>query len=307
MSMKRFLAVFALVFLAIGFTSCSNTSEEGPVEAPEADSIDMTNIDEYLYQEEFQYVDLRNFDDQMADGWIRGFEMIPFFDYLEYSDILVRVDGWDYTEAAVKDENAIKALFDEDKYIILMCASGTRAGFVKDALLDLGYEHVYNAGGLGQYDGDNKVFGDGEYQINMQHPAVINPLPETIDMSDEFIDYYAIREDVQFVDLRNLTDIVNGWHNETTVIPFFDFLEAEDILVRTDGDWVFAAEDIMDEEALRAIFCEDKNIILFCAGGTRAGFVKDALEHLGYENVWNAGAFGDYAGAGDDTGSGGCE
>jgi rhodanese-related sulfurtransferase len=303
--MKRFISLFAMAILAIGLIGCDGSETEATTEMTAPETLEMADVDSYLFNEEFQFVDVRNFDDQMADGWIRGFEVIPFFDYLEYMDILVRVDGWSFDESAIKDENALRSLFDEDKYIVLMCAGGTRAGFVKDALDHLGYENVYNVGGLSSYDGDNRVFGDGEYDIVMQHPAVVNPLPEEIDMSDEFIDYYAIREDVQFVDLRNLTDIVNGWHNETTVIPFFTFLEAEEILVRTDGDWVFAPEDIMDEDALRAIFCEDKNIILFCAGGTRAGFVKDALEHLGYENVWNAGAFGDYAGA--NTGSGGCE
>ncbi|MFP4478610.1 MAG: rhodanese-like domain-containing protein [Candidatus Izemoplasmatales bacterium] len=304
--MKKFYLMLTMAIFAIGLVGCNSENTEAPVEAPEAGSINMENVDEYLYNEEFQFVDLRNFDDQMADGWIRGFEIIPFFDYLEYMDILVREDGWSFTEDTIKSESSLKALFDEDKYIVLMCAAGTRAGFVKDALDSLGYENVYNAGGLGDYSGDNKVFGDGEYTINMQHPAVYNQLPSDIDMSDEFIDYYAIREDVQFVDLRNVTDIVDGWHNESTVIPFFDLLEAENILVRTDGDWEFAEEDIVDEEALRLIFCEDKNIILFCASGTRAQFVKDALEHLGYENVWNAGAYGDYSGATDNN-SGGCE
>jgi rhodanese-related sulfurtransferase len=193
-------------------------------------------------------------------------------------------------------------LFDEDKYIVLMCAGGTRAGFVKDALDHLGYENVYNAGGLSSYAGDNMVLGDGVYEITMPDKALTEDLPETITMSDPTIDIYAVRTDVQFIDLRNLTDIVNGWHKDATVIPFFAFLEAEDILVRQDGDWVFAAEDIVDETALRAIFCEDKNIILFCKSGTRAGYVMDALEYLGYENVWNAGGFDDYAGSTGDSG-----
>jgi len=238
--MKKFLAMFAIAFLAIGLFGCdkATTVDTTPTTAPE--SITMANVDDYLFDEAFQFVDLRNFDDQMADGWIRGFEVIPYFDYLEYMNILVRVDGWSFNQNAIKSASALRALFDEDKYIVLMCAAGTRAGFVKDALEHLGYEHVYNAGGLGQYSGKNKVFGDGEYNIVMQHPAMINPLPAQINMSDDFIDYYAARADVQFVDLRNFTDILNGWHKDSTVIPFFTFLESENILVRTDGDWIFA-------------------------------------------------------------------
>lgn len=301
--MKKFFAIFGLAFLAIGFVGCEKNTTEVTTAAPGApESITMENIDDYLFNADFQFVDLRNFDDQMSDGWIRGFEFIPFFDYLEYMDILVRVDGWSFAETAIKDELAIRSLFDEDKYIVLMCASGTRAGFVKDALVSLGYENVYNAGGLSQYTGDNMVLGDGVYDITMLDPAMTGELPETILMSEAVIDIYAVRTDVQFVDLRNLTDIVNGWHKDATVIPFFTFLEAENILVRTDGDWEFAAEDIVDEDALRAIFCEDQNIILFCKSGTRAGYVKAALEYLGYENVWNAGGFDDYSGSTGDTG-----
>lgn len=300
--MKKILMIFSIAIFGIGLISCDGADATTELTVPE--TLEMNQVDEYLFNENFQFVDVRNFDDQMADGWIRGFEFIPFFDYLEYMDILVRVDGWDFDESAIKDENAIKALFDEDKYIVLMCASGTRAGFVKDALEYLDYNNVYNVGGLSDYEGDNKVFGDGEYTINMQHPAMYNQLPDEINMSDEFIDYYAAREDVQFVDLRNLDDILSGWHNSATVIPFFDFLEAENILVRSD-EWTFHASDIIDESALRTIFCEDKNIILFCASGTRAEYVKSALEELGYENVWNAEAFGDYAGSNDND-NGGC-
>lgn len=304
--MKRFLSIFVIAFLAVALLGCDKATTEPTTALP--DAITMDTVDDFLFDANYQFVDLRNFDDQMADGWVRGFEFIPFFDYLEYSEILVRVDGWSFSEDAIKDEGAIKALFDEDKVIVLMCASGTRAGFVKDALDSLGYEHVFNAGGLGTYDGDNLVFGDGKYDIVMQDPAMTSPLPDEILLSDELIDVYVARQDVQFVDLRNMADLLtDGWHKSSTVIPFFEFLEAQEILVRTDGDFTFAPEDIKDEEALRALFCEDLNIILFCKSGGRAGYVKAALEHLGYENVYNAGGFSSYAGAtGGDTG-GGCE
>jgi len=48
---------------------------------------------------------------------------------------------------------------------VLFCAGGTRAGFVREALLHLGYENVWNAGAVGDYTGPNKVFGDGSYQF----------------------------------------------------------------------------------------------------------------------------------------------
>jgi rhodanese-related sulfurtransferase len=320
--MKRFLAVFALFLFALTLSACGEETTQDDdnesVEIPE--TLEMADVDEYLFNPDYQFVDVRDFDDQMADGWIRGFEFIPFFQYLEYTDILVRTDGWDYDGSQILDEGALRALFDEDKVIVLMCAGGTRAGFVRDALIDLGYENVFNVGGLSSYEGENRVFGDGNFTIEMPHPSTIADLPEDIDMSDELIDYYAMRDDVMFVDLRNFSDTVSlGWHSDSTVIPFFEYLEAENILVRSETDpWVFNPEDIQNEDVLRNIFDEEMNIILFCAGGTRAQYVMDALEHLGYENVWNAGAYGDYTGTNvidpegvcdeeDNTGDGGCE
>ncbi|XMB86642.1 rhodanese-like domain-containing protein [Mycoplasmatota bacterium WC44] len=40
-----------------------------------------------------------------------------------------------------------------------MCGSGTRAGFVKSALEQLGYTNVHNIGGISSYNGDYKVLG----------------------------------------------------------------------------------------------------------------------------------------------------
>lgn len=320
--MKRFLTILTLAFFAIGLVGCNNvetTTETPTTEFTAPATMVMGDVDDYLFNENFQFVDVRNFDDQMSGGWVRGFEIIPFFDYLEYENILVRQDGWTFSAAAIKDANALKALFDKDKAIVLMCAGGTRAGFVKDALDSLGYENVYNVGGLSAYNGENRVLGDDKYEIYMPTQAEVGPLPETIDMSDELIDVYAARKDVQFVDLRNMEDILtmvdgettlSNWHKGATVIPFFNFLETSNILVRNEVEgvknWTFTADTIKDEAALRALFCEDKNIILFCKSGGRAGFVKSALEELGYTNVWNAGGFSDYAGAADGTG-GGCE
>ncbi len=160
--MKKFLVLIAALALTLALTACTG-SEELP-ELPE--TVDMTNIDEYMNREDVQYVDLRNFEDKMKSGYISGFEFIPFFHYLELEDILVRTDGdFTFDAADIVDETALKALFDEDKTIFLMCQSGGRAGFVKAALEEAGYTDVYNVGGFKDYTGDNKVEGDGTYSL----------------------------------------------------------------------------------------------------------------------------------------------
>ncbi|MFP4187283.1 MAG: rhodanese-like domain-containing protein [Acholeplasmataceae bacterium] len=164
--MKKLLVFWLVLFVAFGMFSCGDDdAEEEDYMLP--DEITVENVDDYMDHPNMQFVDVRNFDDKMKGGYIFGFEMIPFFDYLEYEDILVRVNEWTFSEEAIKNENALRNLFHEDKNIVIICAAGTRAGFVKSALEHLGYENVWNAGGFMDYDGENKVFGDDEHTIEL--------------------------------------------------------------------------------------------------------------------------------------------
>jgi rhodanese-related sulfurtransferase len=158
--MKKFLLVLTVFFAVFGLVACQQT-EEPDYTLPE--EITMENLDEYINYPNVEIIDLRNWQDKMNGGYIRGSHFIPFFQYLESEEILVRVDGWNFSADAIKDENALRNIFDEDMDIILLCAGGTRAGFVREALLELGYENVWNVGAFGDYNGEYKVFGDGEY------------------------------------------------------------------------------------------------------------------------------------------------
>ncbi len=177
--MKKIFALALLLVSAFALTACGEDETTEPAGLPALpDVVDMANIDEHLDREDVQYVDLRNFEDKMKSGYIAGFEFIPFFDYMEYSDVLVRTDGnWEFDADDINNEAALRGLFDADKTIFLMCGSGTRAGFVKAALESLGYENVYNVGGIGTYEGDNKVLGDGTFML--KHPAQGDYTPGT--------------------------------------------------------------------------------------------------------------------------------
>lgn len=283
--MKKLLLLIVAFALTFSLAACNG--EELP-ELP--DEVTMSNVDDYLARPDVQYVDLRNFDEKMKNGYIEGFEVIPFFDYLEETEILVRTDGdWEFADEDLLSQGALRDLFNEDKVIFLMCGSGTRAAFVQDALESLDYT-VYNVGGFADYSGDALVTGDGEYENVVDLPA----FPDEITMAN--IDMYLDRPDVQYVDLRNFDEYMkNGFIEGFTSIPFFDYLEHEDILVRTDGDWEFAAEDLLSQGGLRGLFNDEKTIFLMCGSGTRAGYVQDALESLGY-TVYNVGGFADYSG-----------
>jgi len=205
--MKKVLILFTLVLSLFALTACSGTevadleaelataeaalaAAEGDITALEADvaaaeaalaatvlpTIPTTlvladaNFDDFLGRPDVQYVDLRNFDDKMNSGYVAGFEFIPFFDYLEHENVLVRTNLWTFEAAGIMNQAQLENLFDKDaEAIFLMCGSGTRAGFVKDALESIGYDNVINVMGLGSYTGDHKVLGDSTFVLD--HPA----------------------------------------------------------------------------------------------------------------------------------------
>lgn len=128
-----------------------------PIEIPA--EVNMDNIDQFIERENVQLVDLRNYADKMASGYVAGFEIISFFEYLE-KQAIVRNNGWTWQEDNMVDAAIMENYFDMDAdAIFLMCGSGTRAGFVKAALEQLGYTNVHNIGGFADYSGDYKVLG----------------------------------------------------------------------------------------------------------------------------------------------------
>lgn len=291
--MKKFLILFTALTLSIALAGCTKEVEV-PMELtalPEV--IDMTNLDDFLGRPDVQYIDVRDFDERMYNGYIDGFDALPFKGYLEVSDILVRTDGnWEYDAADMHNEVLLETFFATDKTIFIMCAGGTRAGYVKAALEAAGLTNkIYNVGGFGDYAGDNKIFGDTKYNVEIQLP-----LPATVDMTT--LDMYMNRTDVQYVDLRDFDEkMYNGYVMGFEALPFKGYLEMQDILVRTDGDWNYDAADMHEELILESFFSTDKAIFLMCAGGTRAGYVKAALEAAGFTNaIYNIGGFGQYSG-----------
>lgn len=292
--MKRAFQIGGLLLaVVLAFVACA--SEEAETGLTGDEEITMANVDEYLWREA-RFVDLRNFNDIFRDGYIAGFEVVPFFGYLE-GRALVRNSGWEFSAADVKSEAILENVFgDQDRAVVLMCASGTRAGYVKEALESIGYTKVINAGGFRDYNGANKVLGDGEFNG-------LAPLPETVDMSN--IDSFLDRPGAKYVDLRNVGDkYTNGYIDGFEFVSFFEYID-NNALVRNNG-WEFSAADIVSEARLVNIFgAKDREVFVMCASGTRAGYVKAALEEIGYQKVYNVGGMRDYAGQravlGDDS------
>ncbi|MBI9099953.1 MAG: hypothetical protein JEY91_15840 [Spirochaetaceae bacterium] len=279
--MKKILLVLLLA-MTIAFTGCS--SKALTLEGTE--EITMANIDEYLAYDA-RFVDLRNFSDQLSGGYIAGFELIPFFQFLE-GRALVRNNSWEFTPVDINNKAILENIFgDKESAVLLMCGSGTRAGYVKAALEEIGYTKVINAGGIKDYTGANKILGDGKFNGS----AV---LPAEVTMAN--IDKLMIRPGAKYVDLRNVTDkYVSGYIDGFENISFFEYLD-NNALVR-NNKWEFSAADIQSKAKLMNMFGDkEREIFLMCGSGTRAGYVKAALEEIGYSKVYNAGGIKDYAG-----------
>ena len=280
--MKRFLTVGIVLVLSLVLFGCG-------AKAPELkgdEEITMETIDEHL-DADARFVDLRNFSDQMSGGYVAGFELVPFFQYLE-GRALVRNNGWEFSSADIKSKAVLENVFgDKEGAVVLMCGSGTRAEYVKNALEEIGYTKVFNAGGIKDYDGANKILGDGEFNGAAALPAEVT-------MAN--IDGALGRPGAKYVDLRNIKDkYVSGYIDGFELVSFFEYLEGN-ALVRNNG-WEFSAADIESKLVLENIF-GDKNreVFLMCGSGTRAGYVKAALEEIGYKKVFNAGGIRDYEG-----------
>jgi rhodanese-related sulfurtransferase len=281
--MRKILPVLLALGLLVALLGCS--TQTATLDGDE--EITMENIDDYLVYDA-RFVDLRNFEDMFNGGYIAGFEVVPFFQYLE-GRALVRNNGWEFSGADIVDEVTLENIFGADKEaaIVLMCGSGTRAGYVKEALENMGYTKVFNAGGIRDYAGANKIFGDGEY-------TGLSVLPATIDMTN--IDSFLGRKGAKYVDLRNVADkYVGGYIDGFEVVSFFEYFEGRAF---NRDDWEFSTDEITDEIVIQNYFGTDldREIFLMCGSGTRAGYFKDVLEAIGYTTVYNVGGIRDYAG-----------
>jgi len=138
--------------------------KEDEIDIKNEDIITMENLDDYMFRDDVQYVDLRNFNSGFTNGFIKSFEVIPFFDYLDYR-AFNRNDSYTFSPDQIINENIIYNLFEKDKAIFLFADGCVRSGYIKDLLSYLEYDMVFVLGGFYDYHGDNIVLGDGEFHF----------------------------------------------------------------------------------------------------------------------------------------------
>ena len=160
--MRKWLIIplLAISFLIAGCET--NVVISDPILAD--DFINMENLDEYMFRDDVQYIDLRNYDARFRTGFIYSFEVIPFFDYLDYR-AFDRNDSYEFNPDQILNEHELERLFDRDKAIFLFADGCIRSGYLKDVLNHLGYTRVFVLGGYFEYSGEHIIVGDGIYSI----------------------------------------------------------------------------------------------------------------------------------------------
>ncbi len=111
--------------------------------------INFSNVEAHLTDENCQFVDVREPYELQMDGFIEGFQCIPFYTALIHQNIVTYVRNPD-TENAVSNAEALMKLFDKSKALYLMCNSGARSGYLTYVLQQQGYT-VTNLGGIHDY------------------------------------------------------------------------------------------------------------------------------------------------------------
>lgn len=117
-------------------------------------NINFLNVETHLDDASCQFVDIREPYELQMDGFIKGFQCIPFYTALLHKNIVTYVRD-PQQENAVLNEEALGNLFDKDKALYLMCNSGTRSGYLTFVLKQLGY-NVTNLGGIHDYHEQKK-------------------------------------------------------------------------------------------------------------------------------------------------------
>ncbi len=126
--MKKFFALFAVLFSAFGFASCGNgSSKTEPPEENTYTQIDGAQAKQIMdTQSGYIIIDARTQEEYDA-GHIEGAVLIP--------------------EYAIA-ERAEKELPDKNQLILVYCRSGRRSKIASQALADLGYSNVKEFGGI---------------------------------------------------------------------------------------------------------------------------------------------------------------
>lgn len=195
--MKKFMVCIVTLMLFIA-NGCKNREDDystipskiaandnSPITSP----INTINLDNYMFREDVQYIDLRSTKMVIEEGYVSGFEFIPFVSIIasfEEQEALYQMkrvidgEGKIYGPGQIggfiaqyeESESIINSIFDKNKYIFLISQGGSEGAYVINLLIQLGYDGnlLYNIGGVSNSEGvesyrsieSNKYYIEGQ-------------------------------------------------------------------------------------------------------------------------------------------------
>lgn len=211
--MKKILMVLCALFLIVG---CNKKDNDNEIKIPSKNSatdtspitspVNGTNLDDYLFRDDVQYIDVRNSKGALQEGYIAGFKFVPYYSIIasfNEGECLYKMQSVENSDGSLsyagqvggfvaqyeESEDIIKSMFSEEKYIFIVSQSGVESAYLINLLIQLGYDGnlLYNVGGVGGSSGlvgydeieGNKYFvkGIGDYGADVSYDFFDNLTP----------------------------------------------------------------------------------------------------------------------------------
>ena len=157
---------------------CSKDNNNIPKKANSTDNASLNspvnshNLDKYMNRKDVQYVDLRSSKMVLEEGYVAGFEFIPFYNIIasfsgdstlykmerttdgEGNSIYAGQVG-SFKAMYEESQSIIETLFSKNKHIFLISQGGSESSYVINLLIQLGYDGnlLYNVGGVSNGEG----------------------------------------------------------------------------------------------------------------------------------------------------------
>ena len=194
--MKKIIVVILAIFMIVG---CAKDNNNIPLKKNSTDNaslnspINSHNLDKYMNRSDVQYVDLRSSKMVLEEGYVSGFEFIPFYNIIasfsgdstlykmerttdeEGNNIYAGQIG-SFKALYEESQSIIESLFSKDKYIFLISQGGSESSYLINLLIQLGYNGnlLYNVGGVSNGEGvdsyrdvvTNKYYVEGHQGFN---------------------------------------------------------------------------------------------------------------------------------------------
>jgi hypothetical protein len=197
--MKKILAIMIIMGCLICGCDKKENYDDIPAKKSALDNnartspINTRNIDQYMFRDDVQYVDLRSGESIINNGYIAGFEFIPYYSIIasfSEHDGLYQMKGTvdengnrvspgqigGFVAQYEESQSVIESLFPKDKYIFIISIGGSESAYLINLLIQLGYDGnlLYNIGGVSNSDGlesytsiaANKYYIQGHPSIN---------------------------------------------------------------------------------------------------------------------------------------------